>query len=110
MSQTTDTSTVRQKFLELVRDASGPKEQATLATAQQEVIAYYYDMMKAMVIRMATKAEKLEAPDPEPVRKAITEINRSCTNQKKPFLFKGNITQRTDLFKFASSMSLAGAA
>lgn len=100
---------VRQGFVSLVSGARNEKERDAIAAAEQDIIAYYYDMMCVLTLRRMKSKKGGRFPDPGPMRKAVTELNRACANQKKPYLFSGAVTDPADLFAFASSIVLPAA-
>lgn len=110
MANKTNDPKLKERFDTVMNGAKNDKEHAVLAAAEQAIISYYYDMLCAMMVRNIKATVKLELPDQAPMRKAVTELNRACANQKKPFLFGGQITSPMDLFTFASSIALPAAA
>ena len=97
---------IKQGFDALFKDTDSAKDYAMLAAAEQIVIGFYYDMMKAMFKKRIMPKEKLELPDQEPMRRAVAEINQICAGQEKKYLFKGDIFNPKDLFDFASAITM----
>lgn len=101
---------VRQGFRSLVDGARNDKERDAIAAAEQDIIAYYYDMLCALTLRRMGAKQGTALPDAKPMRDAVTELNRACANQKKPYLFGGAVNNPADLFAFASGIVLPATA
>lgn len=98
----------KRKFDELFGGARDAAVKARLAAAEQIVIGYYYDAMKVLAVRAATGDMTGSMPDDGPVRRAVTEINRACADQRKPYLFDGKIGVPGDLLAFAGAIAGIG--
>lgn len=91
---------IKTAFYELVKSAPDAETVERLAMAQQAAIAYYYDVLSARCKQMFSKAEHMEYVPVENIQEAVRTINQACANQKKPYLFDGEIDDFVALFRF----------
>ncbi len=78
---------------------------AKLVLAEQAAIAYYYDMVKTITKKQLCGRDAADWPDIQDMKSAVKVFNQSCANQKRAFLFQGNINDPYDLFQFAGQVA-----
>lgn len=98
-----DRAPIRGQLDGLFAGATSKREKVLLAAAERAAIRYYYRMLAAMTDAQLT-GDPLKVPDPAPMKKAVTEINRACANQKKPVLYGRQLTDMRSLFDFAAGL------
>ncbi len=98
-----DRAPIRSGLDGLFEGATSKREKVLLAAAERAAIRYYYRMVAAMNDASLT-GRPLALPDPGPMKKAVTEINRACANQKKPVLYGRKLTDIRSLFDFAAGI------
>lgn len=90
-------------FYTILKNAKDDTAAAKLVIAQQDLIAYYYDVLKAKA-RQLISGGSMERVPVEAAQEAVRTVNTACVNQKAPRLFTGKIDNPADLFRFAGHL------
>ena len=101
--------TMAQYIADLIENAISDEQRATVIAAEEIVIGYYFDMESIMPGILSTGFLPKTMPSQDPIRKAITELNRACAEQHKDYIFDGRIDRLKDRFQFAADVASAGA-
>lgn len=103
-----DQKNVKKAFDGLFEGAADAKTAVGLARAEQAMIAYYFDVLKANVGKaFSGDTERVPVKD---MQDAVRAVNAACANQKAPYLFSGRIDNPADLFAFAKNFADAASA
>ncbi len=99
---------MRDQIKDLFHGAGSQPRRDKLVGAEQAAIAYCYDTLAEYAATEAVGAGKMQPVDDALMRDAVRAINQECADQKKPYLFKGNIRSMKDLFGFAADIAMPG--
>lgn len=94
---------------ELINGAASDEQRAVIIAAEEIAIGYYCDMAPIMPGILSTGLLPASLPPQDPVKKAITELNRACAEQHKAYIFDGRIDRLKDRFRFAAEVAGAPA-
>lgn len=90
---------------------NGAKDRAArdkIVIAEQRAIQYYYDVLGEYAATEAIGNGPMKPISMESAQIAVRAINQECANQKKPYLFNGQIHAMRDLFMFAAEIAIPG--
>lgn len=90
---------------ELIDGARSEEQKAAVIAAEEIVMEYYCDMAPLMPGILSESVPAGHIPPQEPVKKAITELNRACAEQGRSYIFDGVLGSARDRFLFASGVA-----
>lgn len=90
---------------DLIEGAASDEQKAAVIAAEEIVIEYYCDMAPLMPDVLSGSMPAWSVPPQEPVKKAITELNRACAEQRRDYIFDGVLGRARDRFLFAAGVA-----
>lgn len=99
---------VESELMILFCGAKDKSRRDKLVSAETAAIAYYYDVLAEHMATTGLGLGDMKPIDMGPMQDAVRAINQECANQKRPYLFSGNIRSMKDLFPFAAEIAVPG--
>lgn len=99
---------MQDELTNLLNGVTDKSRRDKVVSAETTAIAYYYDVLAEYAATTGLGLGDMKPVDMAPMQDAVRAINQECANQKKPYLFSGNIRSMKDLFPFAAEIAMPG--
>lgn len=98
-------SEMKDRLGQLIEKAATTEDVAKLVAAEQVLIGYCFDGMKAAMIKRLAGEDTYAEMDHAGARRAVEVIGQICADLGEEDLFKGDVANVADLYVFASEIT-----